>query len=256
MNADPVRLSQVFGNLLNNSSKYTPPGGTITVTTAREGGDAVIVVEDTGVGIAADQLENIFDMFSQLDRSGTDVARRARHRADAGAEGWCRCTVARSRPVAPAKARAARSWFGCRLRMSPRHEEPEVVNRPTQARRILVVDDNRDAAESLSMLLSITGHETAMAHDGGAAFDAAEREQPDVVLLDLGLPTLSGYEVCRRIRQQSWGREMFVIALTGWGQDEDRQKTREAGFDGHLVKPVAYDALLRLLDSLGMGSRV
>ena len=118
-----------------------------------------------------------------------------------------------------------------------------------------MVDDNRDAAESLSMLLSITGHEIAMAHDGGTAFDSAERELPDVVLLDLGLPTLSGYEVCRRIRQQSWGREMFVIALTGWGQDEDRQKTREAGFDGHLVKPVAYDALLRLLDSLGMGNR-
>jgi len=102
------------------------------------------------------------------------------------------------------------------------------------------------------MLLSITGHETSMAHDGGAAYDCAERERPDVVLLDLGLPTLSGHEVCRRIRQQPWGGEMFLIALTGWGQDEDRQKTRDAGFDGHLVKPVAYDALLKLLDSLGV----
>jgi CheY-like chemotaxis protein len=135
---------------------------------------------------------------------------------------------------------------------APEAVAPQPVTRPSHARRILVVDDNFDAAESLSLLLSITGHQTSMAHDGGVAFDCAERERPDVVLLDLGLPTLSGFEVCRRIRQEPWGREIFVIALTGWGQDEDRQKTREAGFDGHLVKPVAYDALLKLLDSLGV----
>jgi DNA-binding response OmpR family regulator len=133
-------------------------------------------------------------------------------------------------------------------------EPPAEVRRPATARRILIVDDNHDAAESLSMLLSITGHETSLAHDGGEAYDCAERERPDVMLLDIGLPTLSGFEVCRRIRQQSWGRDLFIIALTGWGQDADRQKTREAGFDGHLVKPVAYDSLLKLLDSLGVSS--
>jgi PAS domain S-box-containing protein len=252
LNADPVRLSQVFGNLLNNSSKYTPPGGTITVTSAREGDDAVVVVEDTGVGIPADRLEIIFDMFSQLDRSG---------KSSHGGLGIGLTLVRRLVQMhgGSVEARSAGegrgSAFVVRLPIEdvPESEETVVVNRPTQAKRILVVDDNRDSAESLSMLLSITGHDTTMAHDGAAAFEAAEREQPDVVLLDLGLPTLSGYEVCRRIRQQPWGREMFVIALTGWGQDEDRQKTREAGFDGHLVKPVAYDALLRLLDSLGMG---
>ena len=252
LNADPVRLSQVFGNLLNNSSKYTEPGGTITVTTARETGDAVIVVEDTGVGIPADQLENVFDMFSQLDRSG---------KSSQGGLGIGLTLVRRLVQMhgGSVEARSAGagqgSAFVVRLPIEEvaATDEPEVLKRPTQARRILVVDDNRDAAESLSMLLSITGHETAMAHDGAAAYESADRERPDVVLLDLGLPTLSGYEVCRRIRQQPWGREMFVIALTGWGQDEDRQKTREAGFDGHLVKPVAYDALLRLLDSLGVG---
>jgi CheY-like chemotaxis protein len=138
------------------------------------------------------------------------------------------------------------------IQEAPQAEPIEEVKRPATARRILVVDDNRDAAESLSMLLSITGHDTSIAHDGGEAYGCAERERPDVILLDIGLPTLSGYEVCRRIRQQPWGRQLFIIALTGWGQAEDRQKTREAGFDGHLVKPVAYDALLRLLDSMGV----
>ncbi len=254
LNADPVRLSQVFGNLLNNSSKYTTPGGTITVTTAREGGDAVIVVEDTGIGIPADMLENIFDMFAQLDRSG----RSSQGGLGIGLTLVRRLVQMHGGSVEARSAGAGKgSAFVVRLPIEdvPEAEEPEQINRPTQAKHILVVDDNRDAAESLSMLLSITGHEIAMAHDGGAAFELAGRERPDVVLLDLGLPTLSGYEVCKRIRQQPWGREMFVIALTGWGQDEDRQKTREAGFDGHLVKPVAYDALLRLLDSLGMGNR-
>jgi PAS domain S-box-containing protein len=255
LNADPIRLSQVFGNLLNNSSKYMAPGGAITVTTAREGRDAVVVVEDTGIGIAADKLENIFDMFSQLDRSG---------KSSQGGLGIGLTLVRRLVQMHGGSVEARSggegkgSAFVVRLPIGevPEVEEPDIVNRPTQARRILVVDDNRDAAESLSMLLSITGHETTMAHDGGTAYEAADWDRPDVLLLDLGLPTLSGYEVCRRIRQQPWGREMFVIALTGWGQDEDRQKTREAGFDGHLVKPVAYDALLRLLDSLGVGRRM
>ena len=124
---------------------------------------------------------------------------------------------------------------------------------PPRTRRILVVDDNHDSAESLAMLLSITGHETFTAHDGAAALDAAARHRPDVVLLDIGLPTLNGYEVCRRIREEPWGKEMVLIALTGWGQEEDRRKSHEAGFDGHLVKPVNYPALVgALLDSVGV----
>ena len=254
LNADPVRLSQVFGNLLNNSCKYSDPGGTITVTTARDGGDAVITVDDSGVGIPPDKLESIFDMFTQLDRAGA---------SSQGGLGIGLTLVRRLVQLhgGSVEARSAGAGKGSAFVVRvPIEDVPEVAaaeaaSRPTHARRILVVDDNRDAAESLSMLLSITGHETTMAHDGGAASEYAERDRPDVVLLDIGLPTLSGYEVCRRIRQQPWGRQMFVIALTGWGQEEDRQKTREAGFDGHLVKPVAYDSLLRLLDSLGVTGR-
>jgi CheY-like chemotaxis protein len=128
--------------------------------------------------------------------------------------------------------------------------EPRTAEVPTRGQRILVVDDNRDAASSLALLLEITGNETNTAHDGAAALEAAESRRPDVVLLDIGLPTLNGYEVARRIRKQPWGKEMLLIALTGWGQEEDRRQSREAGFDGHLVKPVEYLELVSLLGSL------
>jgi CheY-like chemotaxis protein len=121
---------------------------------------------------------------------------------------------------------------------------------PTQVHRILVVDDNQDAAASLATLLQITGHETFTAHDGPTALQAVKKHRPELVLLDIGLPTLNGYEVCRRIREQPWGNDMLLVALTGWGQAEDRRKSHEAGFDGHLVKPVDYGALVTLLDSL------
>ena len=129
--------------------------------------------------------------------------------------------------------------------------EPEL---PMSSRRVLVVDDNEDAGASLVMLLQIAGHETSMAHDGLAAMEAMELLRPDLVLLDIGLPVLNGYEVCRRVRQQPWGKEIKVIALTGWGQEKDRKESREAGFDGHLVKPVDYGALTSLLAS-GLATR-
>jgi len=120
----------------------------------------------------------------------------------------------------------------------------------TPAQRILVVDDNEDAAASLAMLLQIDGHETYAAHDGRAALAALEAHRPDVALLDIGLPGLNGYEVCKQVRAQAWGRDMVLIALTGWGQEDDRRRSREAGFDDHLVKPVDYAALVTLLRSL------
>ncbi|MEO8605543.1 MAG: response regulator, partial [bacterium] len=128
--------------------------------------------------------------------------------------------------------------------------EPAAAPAPATARRILVVDDNRDSAESLSMLLELTGHQTSIAYDGPQAIDAAERVRPEVLLLDIGLPKLNGYEVARWIRAQPWGAGIVLIALTGWGQDEDRQKSRDAGFDAHLVKPVEYAALTALLAQL------
>jgi CheY-like chemotaxis protein len=121
---------------------------------------------------------------------------------------------------------------------------------PAAPRRVLIVDDSEDGAESLAMLLQFAGHETFKAHDGFEAIEAAGRLRPDAVLLDIGLPGLNGYEACRRIRQEPWGKDLVLVALTGWGQEEDRQQSREAGFDAHMVKPVNHDALLELLASL------
>jgi len=138
------------------------------------------------------------------------------------------------------------------LAEAPRAETPAVAEEPAPhaRRRILLVDDNEDGAESLAMLLELGGHDIDIVHDGPQALEAAQRLRPDVVLLDIGLPRMNGYEVCRRIRQESWGQDLTVVALTGWGQEEDRQRSREAGFDAHLVKPVDYDNLTKLLTSL------
>jgi CheY-like chemotaxis protein len=128
--------------------------------------------------------------------------------------------------------------------------QPESTVESSPERRILIVDDNRDSADSLAMLLEITGNTTYMAHDGVEALEAMEKYRPEVVLLDIGLPRLDGHEVCRRVREKSWGKTIVIIALTGWGQEDDRRKSEEAGFNGHLVKPVDYDELLELLSSL------
>ena len=253
LEGDAARLAQVFGNLLNNSAKYTSPGGTIEVKTERHGKEAVVTVKDNGAGIPPDRLDSIFEMFNQvqgsLERSqgglgiGLTLVRRLVQmhggsvQAESAGEGKGAEFVVRLPIHEPLPA------------ASP---EPAPAREPSAARRILVVDDNHDAAESLAMLLNITGNKTSTAHDGADAFEAAARQRPDVVLLDIGLPTLNGYEVCRRIRDEPWGKEMVLIALTGWGQDEDRRKSHEAGFDGHLVKPVNYPALMALLDSLGV----
>jgi CheY-like chemotaxis protein len=130
---------------------------------------------------------------------------------------------------------------------SPAEDEPQTSN---ATYRILVVDDNQDSADSLAMLMELHGHDVSIAHDGQSALDSAEQHRPDVVLLDIGLPVLNGHDVCRRIRQQPWGQTMVLIALTGWGQDDDRRRSQEAGFDGHLVKPVDHTRLLALLASL------
>jgi CheY-like chemotaxis protein len=250
VDADPVRLTQVFGNLINNSCKYTPPGGTVDVTMERSATEAVIVVRDTGIGIPRDKLESIFEMFSQVDPSlersqgglgigltlvrrlvlmhgGTVVARSdGVHR---GSEFTVRL------PVVSAPAPVAVATHSPR---APAHVQP---------RRVLIVDDNRDAASSLAMLLELEGHKTVVAHDGPTALEAAERHRPDVMLLDIGLPRMNGYDVGRAVRREPWGATLTLIALTGWGQAEDRRRSQEAGFDGHLVKPVDPATLLELL---------
>ena len=150
---------------------------------------------------------------------------------------------------ARAKDTAVHSLFACRFSARRREvrREPVIAAASSAKRRILIVDDNKDSADSLALLLEITGNKTYMAHDGVEAFEAIEKHRPEVVLLDIGLPKLDGHEVCRRVREQPWGKDIMVIALTGWGQEDDRRKSEEAGCNGHLVKPVDYDKLLVLL---------
>jgi PAS domain S-box-containing protein len=256
LSADAARLAQVFGNLLHNACKYTDPGGGIWITAERHGGEAVITVRDTGIGISADQLDKIFEMFIQAetepDKSrggglgiGLTLVKRLVRMHDGviearsagsgqGSAFVVRLPVVDSREAAPASPPAA----------TARAEEPQ------RGRRVLVVDDNVDSASSLAMLLQLEGHETYTAHDGVEALAAIDQHRPDVALLDIGLPKMSGHDVARQIRERPWGKQVALIAVTGWGQDEDRRKSREAGFDAHLVKPVDRDALADLMHSL------
>ncbi len=252
VDADEARLTQVFANLINNSCKYTNPGGLITVAAQRDGSDAVVSVSDNGIGIPPERLSDIFEMFTQVERA----SERSQGGLGIGLTLVRRLVRMHGGTVEAKSAGAGKgSEFVVRLPLvlealaSTRAPEPR-PEEPAASRRILVVDDNRDAATSLAMLLQMTGHETHTAHDGSAAVEIIEKQRPDVVLLDIGLPGLNGYEVCRRVRQQPWGGAMVLVALTGWGQDSDRQQSREAGFDGHLVKPVEYVSLMELLESL------
>ena len=252
LHADPVRLTQVFGNLLNNSCKYTPPGGTIRVNVRRDGDTAIVTVTDTGIGIPADKLDTIFDMFTQVDRS----LEQSQVGLGIGLTLVKRLVEMHGGTI---EARSAGKGYGSvfEIRLPAPQELSDVVTPAasdtrtiSSTHRVLVVDDNKDSADSLAMLLELTGHEVYTAHDGQSAFDSAEQHRPDVVLLDIGLPTLNGHDVCRQIRQQPWGQAMVLIALTGWGQDEDRRRSQEAGFDEHLVKPVDHTRLLALLAAL------
>ena len=256
LNADPTRLAQVIGNLLDNACKFTDKGGHISLTVEREGPQAVIRVRDTGVGIAAEQLPLIFDMFMQVDTSlersvsglgiGLMLVKNLVEMHDGTVEVY-------SAGVGHG------TEFVVRLPImfeatNPQPPEP-IVSEPmtTTGRRILVVDDNRDAAASLAMLLKITGNETHTANDGLEAVEAVATFRPEMVLLDIGLPKLNGYEACRRIREQPSGKNIVIVALTGWGQEEDREKSRNAGFDGHMVKPVDFAALTKLLAASSLG---
>jgi PAS domain S-box-containing protein len=252
VDADPVRLAQVFANLINNASKYTQPQGNISVSAERLRSDVAVTVKDSGAGIPSEMLPKVFDLFTQVDTSirglqgglgiGLSLVKRlvemhggsveARSDGpDLGSEFVVRLPVTVDMPydLAPQPKLAAPTPAEC---------------------RILIVDDNRDAAHSLAMLLRKFGNETYLAHDGLEAIDAAAQLRPDAVLLDIGLPKMNGYDVCRAIRQQPWGRSMVIIAVTGWGQDEDRRRSDEAGFNAHLVKPVDHVALSSLLAEL------
>ena len=250
LQGDAARLAQVIGNLINNACKFTDRGGRIHLEVERDAAHAVIRVRDNGIGIAPDQHGRIFEIFRQVDSS----LERSRDGLGIGLTLVKSLVESHGGTVQLRSEGLGRgSEFELRL---PLADQPLVAPEdasdpvPVQRRRILIVDDNVDSARSLAMLLELSGHETHTAHDGLAGLEAAERLAPDVVLLDIGLPGLNGYEVCRRIRRTPWGQDMVVVALTGWGQEEDRSRSREAGFTAHLVKPVDLSAITRLLATL------
>lgn len=247
--ADPLRLAQVVGNLLNNSSKFTENGGCIRLSVALRGEEAEIRVRDNGAGIDAKQLPFVFDMFmqgeTQIERSGTGL-------------GIGLALVKNLVEMHGGKVEAHSAGVGLgsefvvRLPVTHEAEQPRITPphemlSNTIARRVLVVDDNRDAAESLALLLKLSGHDTHIAHDGLEAVQKAAQLIPDIILLDIGLPKINGFEAARRIRGQSRGPGPVIVALTGWGQDADRQRSREAGFNAHIVKPVEPSVLANLL---------
>jgi signal transduction histidine kinase len=247
---DKARLVQIIGNILHNAAKFTEPGGRISLSVHREGSSIAISVKDTGIGIPAEQVQNIFELFTQLHAKTSDyqgglgiglaLVRRLAEmhggtvaaRSDGpghGTEVTVRLPLLAAQPGLVAK------------------EPPDSKVVMVERRRILVVDDNTDAAESLALLLQLAGHEVRVAHDGVETLAVAREFEPEVVLLDLGMPKMDGYETARRLRKEPYGQHATLVALTGWGQQRDRERTGEAGFDLHLVKPIAEFELFRAI---------
>lgn len=257
LEADPARLAQVFANLLNNAVKYTTNGGQISLTAWREDGEARVSVRDNGVGIPAEMLPRVFDMFTQVDRT-------QRHSQGGLGIGL---TLVESlvqmhggRIEANSAGAGQGSEFLVHLPLAP--ALPDISTQEAQdttmetastspiRQRILVVDDNHDVADSLGMLLQLLGYDVRVVHDGPSALASISSYQPSVVLLDIGMPGMDGYEVARHVRKQPEFKDLPLVALTGWGQEEDRRRSKEAGFNHHLVKPVDPDILEQVLASL------
>jgi PAS domain S-box-containing protein len=254
LDGDPIRLAQVIANLLTNAAKYTERGGRIVLAARREGGAVVVSVRDTGIGIPQAMLTKVFELFAQVDRG--------REKATGGLGiGLSLVKALVEMHGGSVEARSAGdgqgSEFVVRLPVppdgAPDQPRPPVgaTAPPTGGKlRVLVVDDDDDSAESMATMLEMFGHEVRAALGGEAGVREAEAFRPQVVLLDIGMPKVDGYEACRRIRAEPWGAGVVLIALTGWGADEDRRKTREAGFDHHLTKPVNPADLRKLLGDL------
>jgi signal transduction histidine kinase/DNA-binding response OmpR family regulator len=248
LNGDPVRLEQVILNLLNNAAKYSDQGGHIRLAVERQGKDAVVSITDSGIGIAPEKLPMVFETFTQVGES----VDRSQGGLGLGLSLVKRLVAMHGGSVeAKSEGLGKGSEFVVRLPMliSPIAVRARFTEEDTclSRRRILVVDDNRDSVESLAMLLQAMDHCVQIAYDGIEAVELAESFSPDVVLLDIGMPRINGHEACRRIRKQPWGKNMTLVALSGWGQDDDRRKSLDAGFDAHLVKPADLGALVKLL---------
>ncbi len=256
LHADPVRLAQVFANLINNAAKYTPRAGQIWCTARRENGSIVVTIRDTGIGIPSDMLPRVFDMFTQVDSS--------HHRIQSGL--GIGLTLVQSlielhggTVAALSEGLGKGSEFVVRLPVADilpaETAPPKRAPSALAPVRVLVVDDNYDAADSLGMLVECLGAEVHVVHDGPAALHALETFHPALVLLDIGMPGMDGYEVARRIRLHPEFQDLTLIALTGWGQDEDRRRSHAAGIDYHLIKPPDIDTLQALMVSVGNNER-
>jgi CheY-like chemotaxis protein/anti-sigma regulatory factor (Ser/Thr protein kinase) len=251
LQADAARLAQVVSNLLTNSCKYTEQNGQIVVSAKQQDGHVVIRVRDNGIGIPSTMLSHVFEMFVQIDQS----LERTKGGLGIGLTLVKRIVEMHGGTVtANSEGLGKGSEFIVQLPVTeeaaPNQTNPSTSDPPSRAasrQKILVVDDNVDGAQSLAMMLRVLGNETRTAHDGLKAIDAAAEFLPDVILLDIGLPLLNGYDVCRQIRAHAWSKDTLIIALTGWGQDKDREQSAKAGFDHHLVKPVDLTALQNLL---------
>ncbi len=251
LNADPNRLAQVLSNLLNNSTKYTPEGGRIRLSAEQQGSQVVVSVADNGLGIPADMLDRIFEMFAQVDRPqekgytglgiGLSLVKSLVEMHDGSiqvrSEGADKGSVFSVRlPIA--------------VKTSVDEQSPEQLEAPAKTsikRKVLIVDDNKAAATMLKMVVKMMGNEVRTADNGLEAIEVAADFLPEVVLMDLGMPKMNGYEAARYIREQPWGKEMLLVALTGWGQEDDRQRTVDAGFNHHLVKPAEPADIQKLL---------
>jgi CheY-like chemotaxis protein len=249
LDADPTRLSQVLSNLLINAAKYTPRGGTLRLTGKQDQGYAVVSVRDSGIGISADDLPKLFQTFSQLSK-GKDFSQ--------GGLGiglsLVRTLVDLHGGTVTAKSAGIGSGSEFTVRLpalldseNPPSNEPAPVPTKGESKRVLVVDDNEDAAASLAMLLEMEGHATQVAENGLRAIQLLGEFYPDAVVLDIGLPGMDGYEVARNIRKTRSGQKLLLVALTGWGLEQDKSEARLAGFDVHFTKPVDVQ---RLLDAL------
>ena len=250
MDGDPLRLSQVFSNLLTNAAKYSEPSGHIEVTVLQANDGIEVAVKDSGLGLEAESLSRIFEMFSQvksaLERSEgglgiglalvKGIVELHGGRVSACSEGLGRGSEFRVLlPQATASQKTSQA-------VAQLTAEPVRI-----ARNILVVDDNEDAAHTLGLLLELSGHTVSFAHDGEQALASANELRPDIVLLDIGLPKLNGYAVAQGIRRESWGEKMILIALTGWGHEDDKRRALDAGFNYHLTKPVNPDEVGALI---------
>jgi CheY-like chemotaxis protein/two-component sensor histidine kinase len=254
VDGDHTRLAQVVSNLLTNAAKYTETGGHITIQAGRDGAEIVLSVRDTGIGIPSELLPNVFDLFVQ----GRQSVERSHGGLGLG------LTIVRSLVTLHGGTVSVRSEglgrgseFTVRLPAAPvraadiagAHLPNAVAEYPPTGLRLLVVDDNEDAAEMLGQALALKGHHARVVHDGPAAIRAAEEFRPDVALLDIGLPVMDGYEVGERLRSLDGFQHLRLIAITGYGQDADRARSRAAGFESHLVKPIDLDVLDELLTS-------